>query len=94
LGNGEIRRVEGAVKVLEGLRPGVVAVSWHFGHWASGSRDMTVDGNLVKGNPRRSRGLCPNPVMLEDTIARDVCLTDPIGGSASFFDTYVKITRV
>ena len=83
-----------AVKVLEGLRPGVVAVSWHFGHWASGSRDVTVDGKLVKGNPRRSRGFTPNPVMLEDTVARDVCLTDPIGGSASFYDTYVKITRV
>lgn len=94
LGNGEIRRVEGAVKVLEGLRPGIVAVSWHFGHWASGSRDMTVDGNLVKGNPKRSRGFTPNPVMLEDTIARDVCLTDPIGGSASFLDTYVKITPI
>ncbi len=94
LGNGEIRHVEGAVKVLEGLRPGVVAVSWHFGHWASGSRDMTVDGNLVKGNPRRSRGFTPNPVMLEDTVARNVCLTDPIGGSASFYDTQVKITRV
>jgi anaerobic selenocysteine-containing dehydrogenase len=94
LGNGEIRHVEGSVKVLEGLRPGVVAVSWHFGHWASGSRDMTVDGSLVKGDPRRSRGFTPNPVMLEDAVARDVCLTDPIGGSASFYDTYVKITPV
>jgi tetrathionate reductase subunit A len=94
LGNGEVRHVEGSVKVLEGLRPGVVAVSWHFGHWASGSRDMRVDENLIKGNPRRSRGFTPNPVMLEDTVARDVCLTDPIGGSASFYDTKVKITRV
>ncbi|MCL5123370.1 MAG: molybdopterin oxidoreductase, partial [Deltaproteobacteria bacterium] len=94
LGNGEIRHVEGIVKALEGLRPGVVAVAWHFGHWASGSRDMSVDGSLVKGNPRRSRGFTPNPVMLEHTIARNVCLTDPIGGSASFNDTYVKIVRI
>ena len=94
LGNGETRHVEGTVKTLEGLRPGVVAVSWHFGHWASGSRDMTVDGNIVKGNPKRSRGFTPNPVMLEDTVVRNVCLTDPIGGSASFYDTSVKITRV
>ncbi len=55
-----MRYVEGAVKVLEGLRPGVVAISWHFGHWASGSRDMSVDGNVVKGNPKRSRGFTPN----------------------------------
>ncbi len=94
LGNGEIRHVEGPVRVLQGLRRGVVAVSWHFGHWASGSGDMTVDGSLIKGNPRQSRGLSPNPVMLEDTVARDVCLTDPIGGSASFLDTYIKITPI
>lgn len=94
LGNGEIRQVQGAVKVLEGLRPGVVAISWHFGHWASGSRDMIIDGNLARGNPKRSRGFTPNPVMLEDTVARNVCLTDPIGGSASFYDTYVKIKPI
>ncbi|MEW6349707.1 MAG: molybdopterin-dependent oxidoreductase [Thermodesulfobacteriota bacterium] len=94
LGNGEVRRVEGKVRVVEGMRPGVVAVSWHFGHWASGSRDATVDGQLVKGDPTRSRGFTPNPVFLEDTGIGRVCLTDPIGGSASFYDTDVKIIRV
>jgi len=94
LGNGEIRRVEGKVRVLEGIRPGVVAVSWHFGHWASGSRDMVVDRKVVKGNPTRSRGLTPNPVMLEDAVIRNVCVTDPIGGSSGNGDTPVRITRI
>jgi tetrathionate reductase subunit A len=94
LGNGEVRHIEGNIKVLEGMRPGVVAVSWHFGHWASGSRDVMVDGNVVKGDPSRSRGLCANPILLEDTVIGNVCLTDPIGGSASFFDTMVKIVPV
>ncbi|MDA2933402.1 hypothetical protein MYX82_03560 [Acidobacteria bacterium AH-259-D05] len=44
LGNGEVQRSEGKVKILEGIRPGVVAISWHFGHWAYGSRDVVVDG--------------------------------------------------
>lgn len=94
LGNGENRTIEGKIKVLEGMRPGVIAVSWHFGHWASGSRDVAIDGKVVKGDPSRSRGLCPNPILLEDTVIGNVCLTDPIGGSASFYDTHVKIIRV
>ena len=94
LGNGEIKRIEGKVKILEGIRPGVVAISWHFGHWAYGSRDVLVDGELVKGDPTRARGILPNPLMLEDTRVGNVCLTDPIGGSASYFDTPVKLTRL
>jgi tetrathionate reductase subunit A len=94
LGNGEVLHVEGKVAVLEGIRPGVVGVSWHFGHWAYGGRDLVVDGKVVKGDPRRRRGLVPNPIMLEDTVIGNVCLTDPIGGSSSFYDTMVKITRV
>ena len=94
LGNGEIRHVEGKLKVLEGMRPGVVAVSWHFGHWASGSRDVIVDGKIVKGDPKRARGLCTNPILLEDKTVENVCLTDPIGGSASFYDTHVKIVHI
>ena len=94
LGNGEVRHVEGKVKVLEGMRPGVVAVSWHFGHWASGLRDVIVNGKIVKGDPKRARGLCTNPILLEDKTVENVCLTDPIGGSASFYDTHVKITPV
>jgi anaerobic selenocysteine-containing dehydrogenase len=93
LGNGDKIRIEGKVEVLEGIRPGVVAISWHFGHWAYGSRDVMVDGELIKGDPKRGRGILPNPLMLEDTTVGNVCLTDPIGGSASFFDTPVKVEK-
>jgi anaerobic selenocysteine-containing dehydrogenase len=80
--------------VREGILPGVVAVSWHYGHWAYGSQDMIIDGVEVKGDPRRAGGMCPNPVMEVDPVLKDVCLTDPIGGSASFFDSQVKIEAV
>ncbi|RMH31636.1 MAG: molybdopterin oxidoreductase [Planctomycetota bacterium] len=79
------------VKPVEGIRPGVVALSWHYGHWAYGSRDVEVDGQRVKGDPRRAAGACPNPVMAVDPILNDVCLTDPVGGSSSFFDTRVAV---
>ncbi len=93
LGNGTALRIQGRARLIEGIRPGVVAVSWHFGHWAYGSRDVTVDGKLVKGDPNRGRGIAPNPLMLEDRKVGNVCLTDPIGGSASFFDTIVNVAK-
>ena len=94
LGYGPPIEIIGKIKLIEGIRPGVIAVSWHFGHWAYGSRDVTVDSKLIKGDPRRGTGIVPNPLMLEDTVVGNVCLTDPIGGSSSFFDTPVAIKRV
>jgi len=93
LGAGDDVEVAGPLQVVEGLRPGTVAVSWHFGHWAYGSRDVTVDGERVPGDRRRAAGLCPNQLMLADPKLGDVCLTDPIGGSASFLDTRVRVVR-
>lgn len=86
--------VQGQVKLIEGIRPGVIAASWHYGHWAYGARDVVIDGQVVKGDPRRGRGICPNAVMLLDTKMKTTALTDPIGGSASFYDTRVKVERV
>ena len=69
----------------EGVRPGVVVVSHHFGHWAYGAQEVVVDGKRVKGDPRRGKGLQPNMVM--------AVVTDPIGGSAAFFDTNVALVK-
>ena len=93
LPNGEARPIVGKVKPIQGIRPGTVAVSWHFGHWAYGASDVVIDGQVVRGDPRRATGLCPNAVMYEDPVLKNVSLTDPIGGSSSFFDTRVNIVR-
>ena len=53
--------------------------------------DVEIDGEIVPADDRRRAGLCPNPVMLIDPKLGDVCLTDPIGGSASFYDTAVAV---
>ena len=94
LGNGQVRSVEGKARVIEGIRPGVVAVSWHYGHWAYGSSDVVVDGQVIAGDPRRGTGLCTNAVMRVDDATGNSCLSDPIGGSASFYDTRVKVVKV
>jgi anaerobic selenocysteine-containing dehydrogenase len=91
LGDGRVVDVAGRLEVREGMRPGVVAVSWHYGHWAYGSNDVAVDDVTIPGDPRRATGLCPNLVMAVDPVVGDVALTDPIGASASFFDTPVAL---
>lgn len=94
LGPAGVEIIKGKVKLTEGIRPGVIAVSWHYGHWAYGARDVVIDGQIIKGDGRRGKGLCPNPVMLLDTHMKTTCLTDPIGGSASFYDTRVKVEKL
>ncbi len=93
LGDGRTYRVQGRVRVTEGIRPGVVSVSWSYGHWAYGSNTVMVDGVEIPGDARRASGLCANPVNRLDPVLGDVCLTDPIGGSASFYDTRVDVVR-
>ena len=94
LGQGRRRLVGGKVKPVEGIRPGVVVVSHHFGHWAYGSDDVVIDGEKVKGDDRRGKGLNPNAAMRLDDHTKTACLTDPIGGSASFYDTKVNLIKV
>ena len=94
LRNGRKIPVQGRAKVVEGIRPGTVAVSWHFGHWAYGSADVVLNGQTIPGDSRRRKGLCPNVVLLTDPFLKDVCMTDPVGGSASFYDTHVKLIKV
>lgn len=93
LGLGREFPVAGKVKGVEGMRPGVVAVSEHYGHWAYGSVDVEVDGKKVKGDPRRGTGLNPNSAMRLDDHTRTAPLTDPIGGSAVFYDTRVRVVK-
>lgn len=82
----------GRAQVIEGIRPGVVAVSAHYGHWGSGAAPVVVDGKTSDPDPSRVKGINPNPVMRLDTAVGNVCLEDPIGGSASFNDTKVKVS--
>jgi anaerobic selenocysteine-containing dehydrogenase len=83
----------GKVKPIEGVRPGVVVVSHHYGHWAYGANDVVIDGEKVRGDDRRKKGLSPNGAMRLDEHTKTSCLTDPIGGSASFYDTRVRLVR-
>ncbi|RME58811.1 MAG: twin-arginine translocation signal domain-containing protein [Candidatus Dadabacteria bacterium] len=94
LKNGRVIPVEGTLRCVQGMRPGVVAVSWHFGHWAYGSSDIIINGQRIKGDSRRGRGLCTNAVLWLDPALGNTTLSDLIGGSASFYDTRVNVVAV
>jgi tetrathionate reductase subunit A len=91
---GTTARVAGKVKAVSGLRPGTVAISWHYGHWAYGASDVEIDGQRSPGDRTRGRGLVPNPAMPTDAYLKDVCLTDPIAGDSVYNGTQVKLVKV
>jgi len=93
LKNGRQKPMVGAVKAIEGLLPGVVAFSLGRGHWANGSSDLLIDGTLVKGDLRRATGVHANAAMRLDDYLKNTCLVDPVGGSASFYDTKVRLVK-
>jgi len=94
LGNGRVVPMDGKVRLTEGLRPGVVAFSLGFGHWSYGGVDFTVDGQTVRGDARRIKGVHANAAMRVDPYLGNTPLIDPVGGSAVFYDTLVKLVKV
>jgi tetrathionate reductase subunit A len=94
LGNGRTVPMEGEVKLLEGLRPGVVGFNLGYGHWAYGASDVVIDGERIPGEERRQTGIHANAAMRTDTANPNTTLSDQVGGSAVFYDTKVMLRKV
>jgi anaerobic selenocysteine-containing dehydrogenase len=93
--NGRTKAIIGALKLTETMKPGVVSFALGWGHWATGAEDIVVDGAVVKGDPRRARGVHANAAMWTDpSLRNNTCMLDPVGGSVSFYDTKVKLEKV
>lgn len=90
----QTRPMVGKVKVIQGIRPGVIAYSLGHGHWAYGASDIVVDGQVVKADPRRAAGFHANAAMRVDPYLKNTTLVDPVGASAVFYDTRVKVMKV
>ncbi|MBI5879718.1 MAG: molybdopterin-dependent oxidoreductase [Chloroflexi bacterium] len=93
LKNGQKVPVVGKVKVMQGIRPGVIAFSLGHGHWAYGGVDVSIDGTAVKGDSRRTRGFHANATMRIDPYLKNTTLVDSVGGSVVFYDSLVKVTK-
>ena len=94
LGNGNTVPMVGKVKAVQGIRPGVIAVSLGFGHWAYGSVPFTINGTTIPADERRGRGLHINAALRTDPHTPNTTLVDPVGGSAAFFDTQVRVEKI
>lgn len=94
LGNGQKLSIAGKLKVVQGMRPGVISFALGFGHWAYGSQDITINDQTIKGDPSRLQGFHANAAMRTDPLVANTPLFDPVGGSAVFYDTQVKVTKV
>jgi tetrathionate reductase subunit A len=94
LGNGTQIPMQGKVKILEGIRPGVAAFSLGYGHWAHGAAPIEIDGKRVARDERRGRGFHANAAMRVDPILKNTTLSDTVGGSAVFYQSQIKLVRV
>ena len=93
LKNGRKVPMVGKLKAVEGLRPGVVAFSLGYGHWAYGSHDLIIDGQVIPRDERRAAGIHANAAMRVDPVLKNTCLSDLTGGSVSFYDSQVRLVR-
>jgi len=94
LGPGVSRAMESRVVLTQTVRPGVVSFALGFGQWATGASDFVVDGTPVKGEARRAAGIHANAAMWVDPALKNTCMVDPVGGSVSFYDSFVRLDPV
>ncbi len=94
LGAGARKPMIGKLVATETIRPGVVSFALGFGHWATGAADMTIDGHVIRGEARRAAGVHANAAMWTDSVVKNTCMFDPVGGSVSFYDTRVRLEPV
>jgi len=86
--------ITGKALVTQRLKPGVIAISHHYGHWEQHARAHVVNGQPAGHDPSRGEGLQPTQIMRTDKLNPNVSLQEPIGGSCSFFDTWIKVEKV
>ncbi len=94
LGHGFKKPMIGRVRIIEGIRPGVIAFSLGHGHWAYGSSDTVIDGTRIPADPRRATGFHGNAGMRVDPVLQNTGLVDTVGGSAVFYQSQVKLVKV
>ena len=83
----------GKLRVIAGIKPGVIAFSLGHGNWGYNAYDVQIDNLVIKGEPYRGKGINANAAMMIDPHLKNVCLQDLIGGSVCFYDSPVRLER-
>ncbi|MBS7618306.1 molybdopterin-dependent oxidoreductase [Candidatus Bathyarchaeota archaeon] len=85
--------VVGRVQVTKRLRPGVIAIMFHYGHWAHGSEDYEVDGRVFKGDLKRRKGIWVNKLARVDPDTK-APVVDPISGASTTGSYRVNLVKI
>jgi anaerobic selenocysteine-containing dehydrogenase len=85
--------VIGKVRVTKRLRPGVIAIMFHYGHWAHGSADYEVEGKIVKGDSKRGSGIWVNKLMRIDDVTK-APIVDPLSGASGTGGYKVNLIKI
>lgn len=112
LQTGDMAKVEsasdstlGKVKVTKRVRPGVVAISHHYGHWMWGSADEQIEnapntvtnpemahGDMLHGNQARGRGIWGSKLMRVDDTTK-APIVEPISGCSPTGGVRVRVSK-
>jgi tetrathionate reductase subunit A len=99
--------IAGLVQETSLVRPGCVAVSFHFGHSQFGGSSLTVKNgasvfmggaSVFKGDtlipePRFTKGLNSNDIALLDENLNRTPMVDLVGGIPDFSSTRIKVVK-
>ncbi|MFV1958745.1 MAG: hypothetical protein ACC662_04960, partial [Planctomycetota bacterium] len=62
--------------------------------WIGKSLGFQVDGKATAFDPTRAKGVAASPLMRADPAKPNVALQDKVGGSVSYSNTGVQVTKV
>ena len=90
--------ITGRLRLLPGIRPGVVAFPHGYGHWRFASGSWQVDGQTVTGDASHNAPIRLNGVMrLDPSLAAPdgwtIGLLDPVAGGQVYFETRVAVDK-
>lgn len=90
--------IKAPVRIMPGVRLGVVSFPQPYGHWHYDAGTWTVNGRTFTGDahlvtPVRLNALMRRDPSLTDAEGWGTCMIDPVGGGADYFSTRVALEK-
>lgn len=91
--------IDSPVRIMPGVRPGVVSFPAAFGHWHYDSGQWSINGQIQRGDPHLITPVRLNALMRRDPSLTDATgwgtsMIDPVGGGADYYSTRVSLTKI
>jgi len=90
--------IKAPIRIMPGVRLGVVSFPQPYGHWHYDSGNWTINGRQFTGDSHLNTPVRLNPLMRRDPTLTDsngwgTCMIDPVGGGADYFSTRVALEK-